>query len=72
MIVIHTKPGTHPGQFMRVKSLRRAPRVGEKFFAKRSNHLGQLQVPGERWSQWRVTEIKHNRFNDDLFMLEAW
>ena len=66
MVILYVKPGTHPACYMRVRSLRRPPRVGEAFKGKFSTSDGKTD-PGERWSGWRLLEIRGN-----LYVLEAW
>ncbi len=73
MIIIHAKPGTHAGCYMRVKNARRMPRIGEKIYTKETNHLGieKRYHSGERWKQWLVDDIKPSPWGD-LYMLQAW
>ncbi len=75
-VVLHAKPGTHAACFFRVKRLRRDPRVGETFEARRSDHLGHVfqRYYGPRdWDRWRVVEVKagYGDAHGELFMLEA-
>jgi hypothetical protein len=71
MIVIHAKPGTHPGCYMRVKGARQKPWAGQVILCRRSDKDGKFAQAGEKWSRWRITDIQGDAFSEHLYLLDA-